>query len=172
MSHPVAGLAPLGLDEVVILAVRPSIGATRLGRLVGQAASLSNGWGIFTLGNLLAVLLMPAALALFFWLRLPGVCRRYMLTTRRAVIVRGLRNVCRQSIALEEFDQIDVVMLPGQQWLRCGEVIFRRGQAEILRFSGVPCPNVFRRNCLRVQQAILATARAKQQQQAFAGHAQ
>jgi len=172
MSHPVAGLAPLGLDEVVILAVRPSIGATRLGRLVGQAASLSNGWGVFTLGNLLAVLLMPVALALFFWLRLPGVCRRYMLTTRRAVIGRGLRNVCQQSIALEEFDQIGIDVLPGQQWLRCGEVIFRRGQTELLRFSGVPSPEVFRRNCLRVQQAILAVARTTQQQQALSGHAQ
>jgi len=160
----------LEIEEVVILTIRPSIGATRLGRLVGQAASLSNGWGVLTVGNLLAVLLMPVALALFFWLRLPGLCRRYMLTTRRAVIGRGLRNVCQQSIAMDEFDQIDVEVLPGQQWLRCGEVIFRRGHRQLLRFSGVPCPEVFRRNCLTVQQAILAAARAKQQQQALAGH--
>ncbi len=159
------------IAEVVLAVVWPSLGATRAGRLIGRAASLPCGWGVFALGSLLLVLWLPLALAVFFWLRMPYLCRRYMLTTRRVVVVRGLRKTFQHGIALDQFDQIDIEVLPGQQWLRCGELIFRRGQDTLLRLSGVPHPHVFRRSCLNAQQVILATARATQQRQTAAEHA-
>lgn len=115
---------------------------------------------MFRLGNLLALLTLPVSLAVFFWQLMPRVAQRYALTSHRVVICRGLRAVVSHSIRLDQFDAIDVEVLPGQEWLRCGELVFRRQGAEVFRLSGVPHPEAFRQTCWKARRALLAFASA------------
>jgi hypothetical protein len=134
----------------------PSIGATRTGRWVGRLGGRQQGFTrIFTLGNLLAVLTIPVTLLVYFWQLAPGAARRYGLTDRRVVVYRGLRPAEERSIGLEEFDTIDVEVLPGQRWLHCGELVFRRGGREVFRLPGVSRPEALRQTCLKTRRAML-----------------
>jgi hypothetical protein len=155
MPQPIAGVVPPEIDEVPAMTVWPTIGATRTGRWVGRLAALRQGVGPLTLGTLFAVATIPVSLAIFAWQFMPLVCVRYTLTNRRVIVRRGLRAVDQQWIGLEEFDAIDVEVLPGQQWLRCGEVVFQRAGKEALRFSGVSRPTVFRQVCLKARGAVV-----------------
>jgi hypothetical protein len=65
MVAPIAGLAPPQLAEVPSMTVWPTIGSTRIGRLVGRLCGIRLGWGFFTLGKLLAILTIPLSLAAF-----------------------------------------------------------------------------------------------------------
>ena len=166
MKHPIAGVVPPELDEVTSMIVWPSIGAYRLGRWVGRLAGIQLGVGrFFTLGKLLAVATIPLSLAVYAWKVLPFVYRRYRITNRRIVVDRGLGNREDRSIGLEEFDSVEILTLPGQDWLRAGEVIFRRVGVEVLRLSGVPRPIPFREACLKARTALLAVREVLQQQQ-------
>ena len=121
MLHPIAGVTPSELAEVTCKVVWPTIGATRAGRLVGRLAAVRLGWGeFFTLGKLLAVATIPLSLAMFGWQLMPRVCRRYALSNRRIIIRKGLMPVDERWIGLDEFDTVDVEVLPGQQWLPSG----------------------------------------------------
>ena len=140
---------PPPLEEAELTTVWPSIAATALGRLVGRLCAVEIGVGrFFTVGKLLAVATIPLSLAAFAWKLMPYVCRRYTLTNRRLVIRRGLQPVDEKSIELDAFDAIDVEVLPGQRWLRAGDVVFRRGRDEVFRLRGVLRPEPFRRTCL------------------------
>lgn len=132
------------------LAVRwPTITATHTGRMVGRLAGLGPGFGTtITLGVLLSVVTVPISLAVYAWQLMPFVARRYRLTDRRILIQRGLAPVEGDSIAYEDFDSIDVEILPGQAWLHSGELIFRRDGQEVFRLSGVSRPEVFRQVCM------------------------
>lgn len=144
-------------DEQSVAEVWPSIGATAAGRWVGRCAGWSWGWSrVFTLGNLLAVVTLPVSLAVFFWQLMPGAARRYGLTSHRVVVYRGLRPVVAQAIGLEGFDAIDVEILPGQDWLRCGDLVFRSRGEEVFRLPGVPHPEAFRQTCWKARRALLA----------------
>ena len=55
---------------------------------------------------------------------------------------------------LDDFDSIDIVVLPGQPWYKAGEMIFRKGPIETFRISGVSRPESFRRTCLESQRAF------------------
>jgi hypothetical protein len=157
MHHPIAGVTPSELAEVTCRVVWPTIGAMRAGRFVGQAAAVHTGWGeFFTLGKLLAVATIPIALAVFAWQLMPYVCRRYALSNRRIIIRKGLMPVDERWIGLEEFDTVEVEVLPGQQWLHAGEIVFKRSGNEVLRLSGVSRPEVFRRVCQTAQDALLS----------------
>lgn len=143
--------------EAVSKIVWPTIGATRWGRLVGQLCALQVGIGrVFTLGNLLALATIPISLAVFFWQLMPGAIRRYCLTNRRIVVLKGLRRVEERSIGLDEFDAIEIHLLPGQKWLRSGELVFLRDGREVFRLSGVPRPETFRAICLKQRTTMLA----------------
>ena len=155
------------LDETTAMIVWPSIGATRLGRWVGRLCANKTGFaGFFTLGKLLALATIPISLAIFFWQLLPVVARRYRLTDRRLVIQKGLRPVDEKSIDLDAFDTVHLDMLPGQKWLRCGDVVFRREGDEVFRLCGVPNPEPFRRSCLGVQSSLRSVREVLQQQTA------
>ena len=164
MERPIAGPAPLQLAEVTSATVWPTIGATPLGRLVGTMAGDRHGIGFFTLGKILAVLAIPAALAVYAWKIVPPGIRRYRLTNRRIVIQKGLRPKDDISIALDAFDAIDVLVLPGQEFLRTGELVFRRDGKEVFRLPGVRSPDAFRETCLEAQTAYLAVHQALEQQ--------
>ncbi len=165
MDHPIAGVVPPELREVTSMTVWPSIGAHGLGRLVGRLCGLRTGYGFFTLGKLLALLTIPISLALYIWKILPFVCRRYRLTSRRIVVQKGYSAKDAASVGLDGFDAIDIRYLPGQAWLRCGEMIFLVDRREVLRLSGVPRPEVFRQVCLKAQAALLSVCEVLRQQQ-------
>lgn len=154
-----------GTEEVTLMAVWPTIGATRAGRLVGRLSGIRFGLGrFFTMGKLLAVLTIPLSLGVFFWQLLPFVARRYWITDRRIMIQDGLSAVSGQSIGLDQFDEIRVEQLAGQAWLRTGEVVFLSAGREVFRLSGVPRPEVFRRVCLEAQSSLAAVRRVLETQ--------
>ncbi|MEN6451084.1 MAG: PH domain-containing protein [Thermoguttaceae bacterium] len=156
MNQPVAGVTPADLAEVTCKVVWPTIGATRAGRLVGRLAAVRIGIGeFFTLGKLLAVAMIPLALVVFCWQLMPYVCRRYALTNRRVIIRKGLLPMDERWIEHDEFDSIDVEVLPGQAWLYAGDLVFRHGGNEVLRLAGVSRPEVFRHVCMTVRNAMV-----------------
>jgi hypothetical protein len=142
----------------------PTIGATATGRLVGRLSGVRIGFGFFRLGKLFALATIPVSLVVFFWQLMPIVCRRYSLSNRRVVIRKGLAAAEGPSIRLDEFDGIDVVVLPGQQWLHAGEVVFRRAGTEVFRLTGVSRPEVFRHVCLKAQTAWISMRQVREQQ--------
>jgi hypothetical protein len=165
MKQPFAGEVPPEAAEVLVLTVWPTIGATKVGRWVGRMAAVRFGIGeFFTLGKLLAAATIPVSLAVFAWQFVPHICRRYLLTNRRLMIRRGWVGSDDKWITLDEFDAIDIEVLPGQQWLRAGEVVFRRSGSEVLRFSGVSRPEVFRQSCLKVRSALLSVRQVLREQ--------
>jgi len=167
MEQANAGVAPPELAEVTSMVVWPTIGATRAGRLVGQLAGIQCGLGgFFTIGKLMAVATIPISLAVFAWQLMPLVCRRYRLTDRRIVVHKGLSAVEERSIGLDEFDAIEIVTLPGQEWLHAGELIFRLGGREVFRLAGVSRPEAFRQVCLKARTALLTVREVLQRQTA------
>jgi hypothetical protein len=168
MASSVSGVVPPDLRESTVMTVWPSIGIFATGRLVGRFCENRLGRGFFTLGKLGAIASIPWSLVLYCWLRMPYVSRRYVLTNRRVIIRRGLRPVDKKWIDLDEFTAVEVEVLPGQEWLHAGEVVFRRGGSEILRLSGVLRPEVFAQVCRSTQQAQLSVRRVLQEQLAAA----
>ena len=152
------------MAETPLMTVWPSIGAWSAGRLVGSLIGNRTGVGCFTLGKLFALLTIPIGLALYAWrLRPFGACR-YTLTTERVLVQRGLRPVVADAVALDAFDEIEVAVLPGQAWLRAGDLVFRREGREVFRLPGVANPEAFRQNCLKTRAALVSVRQVLQQQ--------
>jgi hypothetical protein len=169
MAQSVAGIMPSDLAEVTCKVVWPTIGATRAGRLVGQLADVRIGLGrFFTVGKLLALATIPVSVAVFGWQLMPYVCRRYAVTNRRIIIRKGLKPIDERWIDLDEFETIDVEILPGQRWLHTGDLIFRHAGQEVLRLSGVSRPEIFRRVCLSAREALVSVRTVVEQQAAVA----
>jgi hypothetical protein len=147
-----------GADERISKVVWPAIGATRSGRFVGQLCAIRLGLGGVTLGNLLAVATIPISLAVFAWQLLPVVMRRYCLTNRRVIVQKGLARVEERSIGMDQFDALEIRLLPGQEWLHCGDVVFLCSGREVFRLAGVPRPQTFRELCLKQRNTLLSVA--------------
>ena len=144
--------------ETTVTVVWPTIGATSAGRLVGRLAGLRiPGDPLRIAGKLMAVATIPVSLVVFFWQLMPFIARRYRVTNRRIIIQKGLRAVDERSLGLDRFDTVGVDALPGQQWLRAGDVVFRRDGQEVFRLPGVPSPESFRVLCRDVQRALVTT---------------
>ena len=99
------------------------------------------------------------SLTIFLWQLLPLVCRRYTVTNRRIVVQKGYKAVEGRAIGLDQFDSIDVLLLPGQDWLHAGELVFRDRRREVFRLSGVSRPEVFREVCRKAQTALVSFPR-------------
>ena len=169
MRPPFAGVAPPDLEEVDAMTVWPTIAANHFGRLVGRLAAIRTGWGeFFTLGKLLALATIPISLAVFGWQLMPYVCRRYTLTNRRIIIRQGLMPADGRWISLDEFDAIDIEILPGQEWHHAGDLVFRRAGIEVLRLAGVSRPDVFRQVCLTARNSAISVREVVQRQAASA----
>jgi hypothetical protein len=166
MKPPLPGVAPPELGEVTAMTVWPSIGSLALGRVIGRLCASRTGFGIFTLGNFWALATIPLSLTLYCWLRMPYLCHRYTLTNRRIMICKGLAPRDEKWLELDEFNSCEVEVLPGQAWLRSGDVVFSHGEIESLRLSGVPRPNVFRNVCLNAQRSLLLVRNIVQEQAA------
>jgi hypothetical protein len=177
MNPPIAGVSPPEVSEAVIMTVWPSIGATGIGRTLGRLYLIKWGWGVLTLGHLIALLSIPLAAFLvvgrflhgfltdirflnqgaFFQTFIPSslIIRRYTLTNRRVVVQRGLRATDESWVELDRFDTIEVEVLPGQEWYPCGNLVFRRGPIETFRLDGVSRPETFRQTCLKARMGYL-----------------
>jgi hypothetical protein len=164
MKQAIAGVAPPELSEVTVMTVWPSVGGEPLGRALGRLFCIRAGLGdILTVGNLLALASIPIGLALFAVKLAPWNCWRYRLTNRRVLVERGLHAVVVRAVGLDEFESIDLVVLPGQEWYPAGDLIFRRGPVETLRLTGVLRPETFRQTCLKAQRSYVAVERARAQ---------
>jgi hypothetical protein len=167
MKSPLPGYVPPELDEADAMTVWPTIGAHPLGRLIGRLCASNIGIGrFFTLGKFWALATIPLSLAVFCWQLMPYICRRYTLTNRRIIIRRGLQPLDAKWVDLDGFDSIKVEVLPGQQWLHAGELIFKRGETGVLHLSGVSRPEVFRQVCLSAQNALQSVRKVVEQQAA------
>jgi hypothetical protein len=82
------------------------------------------------------------------------------------IIERGLTAKEGPSIGLEEFDAIDVVFLPGQDWLHAGDLVCKCDGKEVFRLSGVSRPEAFRQVCLKARNALVRGRQVCQQQAA------
>ncbi|HND55809.1 MAG TPA: PH domain-containing protein, partial [Pirellulaceae bacterium] len=89
MKQAIAGVSPSQLGEATVMTVWPSIARFQLGRTLGQLMANKSGAYIFTVGNLMALLSIPVALALYFYRIAPVVGLRYRLTNKRIVVHAG-----------------------------------------------------------------------------------
>ncbi len=157
MSTKLSVHQPPEIPERTAAIVWPSIAQFRLGRAIGQMAQLPWGIGpIFTLGKLLVLLMIPVALVLYLAKFLPGLCRRYRVTTRRVIIEGGLRHRELASIAWGDFDSIKVHYPPGAAWMRAGDLVLYRGDQPVFRLPAVPTPETFRQICVKVRRTTLS----------------
>lgn len=158
MQYETARTTP-EIDELPVVTVWPSIAAFPLGRWVGRMCGLRLGFGrFFTLGKLLAVATIPVSLAVYFWRVAPWVARRYSLTDRRLIIRQGLSGAEGPSIGLLDFDSIGVETLPGQEFLRAGDLVFQSDGLPVFRLSGVQHPETFRQLCLKTRLSLASVA--------------
>lgn len=167
MGQAIAGVAPAQEAEVTSMVVWPGLTALstpplgRLGCTLGRLYSIRTGVGnIFTLGNFFVIASIPLALQMFIAGLLPGLARRYVLTNRRVIVERkqfswSSKWVEEMAVRLDNFDAIDVVVLPGQAWYPAGDLVFRKGDVETFRLFGVTRPETFRRTCLKAHASFV-----------------
>jgi hypothetical protein len=165
MKQAIAGVTPPELGESTSMVVFPTTGANPLGRLVGRLCSIGvDSQRFLTVGKLMAVACIPLALAAFAWNLLPYVMRRYRLTNKRLVVHRGYTLSEERAIDLDAFDQMEIKRLPGQDWLRSGNLIFCRDGKEVFQLSGVGRPETFREVCLKARTAFVSIRTTMEQQ--------
>jgi hypothetical protein len=160
MKQAIAGVLPAGVGEATIMMVWPSIAATSIGRFFGRQYGIRAGLGFVTIGNLIALASIPLMLPLYFARKFPLWMQRYRLTNRRVIIERGIHGRPEQYVDLDRFDQIEVVVLPGQEWYPAGDLVFRRGTIETFRLRGVLRPETFRQTCLKAHHAYVGVRKA------------
>ncbi len=130
--------------------------------------AIQAGFGPFRLGRLIALFALPIGPVLYMSSRLPGRNRRYCLTNRRVMVIKGVRPRVERFVDLDRFDSIDVVVRPGQQWYHAGDLVFRSGKLETFRLLGVPRPETFRHTCLKAQMSFIGVRKAREMQAAGA----
>jgi hypothetical protein len=157
-KQPIAGVTPPDRQEVTVMTVFPTLAALAPGRWIGRLCGIRAGYGFFTLGKLFCLLLIPVALPLYAFTLLPFVIRRYRLTNRRVVVQKGLSAVDERWVDFDRFDEIDIEVLPGQEWYPAGDLVFRRGAIETFRLAGVSRPETFRHTCLAARRGYLGAA--------------
>lgn len=162
MTQAITGVSPPTAAETTVMTVWPSMGAAPFAQTLGRMYQIgSPGIGnILSLGNLIALAAIPQALALYLLNILPWNCRRYRLTNRRVVVEKGLQAKVDKEVSLDHFDNIEVVVHPGQEWYRCGDLVFSQGKVETFRLAGVPSPESFRQTCLKAQRGYAGVKKA------------
>ncbi len=153
----IAGVSPQ--REAVVTAVWPSIAAWGLGRLIGKLChsipAKVNGIKLSVL--LFALPLMPLALTLYILMKLGGV--RYRLTNRSVQQWATLGNRMIVGVPLGKIADVRIAVQPGQEFYHAGDIeLIGADGGILLRMSGIPYPEVFRKNLLEVQDAASQTA--------------
>jgi hypothetical protein len=161
-AQPIAGVTPAEIRETTVMTVWPSVAQYGLGRALGSLFAIR--WPdvyFFRLGNLIALLAIPVALVLFFMRIAPAIGTRYRLTNRRIIVERGLSGAPDKSVDLDRFDAIAIDVRQGQEWYDAGDLVFRMGNVETFRLSGVSRPAAFRETCLKAHLACVGVKRAR-----------
>jgi len=162
-EQPIAGVVPAEIKEATVMTVWPSVAKFGLGKALGSLYAIR--WPdvyIFRLGNLIALLSIPAALVLFFMRIAPGIGTRYRLTNRRIIVERGISGIEDKAVDLDRFDTIEIDVQPGQAWYDAGDLVFKLGNVETFRLEGVSRPAAFRATCLKSHMAHAGVKRARQ----------
>ena len=177
MPQAIAGVAPDTGTETTIMTVWPTLGATAYGRWWGRRYANKIGLTVFgvplTIGRLMALASIPLILPLYFHMlvpRLPLVvfgwpnptCRRYRLTNRRVIVEQPFGGGEQRSVSFDRFDSVTLEILPGQEWYPAGDLVFRDGQVETFRLSGVPHPEPFRQTCVKAQLSHVGVQKARE----------
>ncbi len=164
MSQQEAEMEPV---ETTVMAVWPSISVYPLGLKLGQLYSIrSPGFYVFRPGNLIALLSIPVALAMYFVRVAPRIGIRYRVTNRGVRVERGVVSQVSESITWDEFDEVSVQVLPGQQWYPAGDLVFAKGGHEVFRLSAVSWPEPVRVLCERTRAAYVEVKRVRLGEQA------
>ena len=143
--------------------------AYTFGRFLGRLYGIQQpGVYFFTPGNAFALVSIPFALLLYGYRLFPRVGSRYCLTNRRVVVQRGLKAVEERAIELDQFDSIQIDVLPGQEWYHAGDLVFTQDGAEVFRLQGVSRPAVLRQSCLKSRMAFVGVKQATERQAATA----
>ncbi|MCA9233855.1 MAG: hypothetical protein KDA44_00190 [Planctomycetales bacterium] len=176
MGQAIAGVVPDTEREVTIMTVWPTLAATAYGRWWGRRFENELGITLFgiplTFGRLMALVSIPFILPLYFHMLIPKLplvvwgfpnpaCRRYRLTNRRVLVEQPFGGGEQQSVSLDRFDTVTVEVLPGQGWYPAGDLVFRNGQIETFRLSGVPHPEAFRTTCEKTRQGFVGVQEAR-----------
>ena len=156
-KQAIAGVTPSQVAEAEIMTVWPSISAYPSGQFLGGMYDMKfpNVNRAMRVGNLIALASIPHALFLYFFKLLPHFGMRYVLTNRRVVVMRGIQNVEKFSVALDNFDDIRIETQAGQEWFKAGDLIFLSGDREVFRLAGVSRPEAFRAQCLKAHIAYV-----------------
>lgn len=162
-NQSISGVVPPAVAEATVMTVWPSVGSTGLGQALGRIYRIRGGFGPLSIGRLALLATLPVGFMLYMSMRLPWAFRRYRLTNRRVTIERGVNPKIEQFVDLDRFDAIDVVVKPGQEWYKAGDLVFRRGPIETLRLPGVSRPESFRRTCLETRQGYVGAAAAQRE---------
>jgi len=184
-KQAISGVTPAETREVTIMTVWPSIAAYIQGQLLAQYV-YSIRWPDYhcvRLGNLLAFLSIPHALALYFFKLFPSFFgssihgSAYKLTNRRIIEIRNefvSSSVSPyfkfnfgaevKSVELDRFDSVVVEQLPGQEWYDAADLVFRLGPVETFRLKGVSRPEAFRQTCLKAHFAYIGVKKIQRLQ--------
>ena len=164
MKQAIAGVVPSELGEVTVMTVWPSIAVYTPGKILGQLYNIRAGVYIFRIGNLVALVSIPLALALYFCRILPFVGMRYKLSNQRIVVQRGLMAVDDKSIEFDRFDRIEIDVQDGQQWYNAGNLVFYHAETETFRLDGVSRPKVFREICMKSRDSYVGVQEVRERQ--------
>jgi hypothetical protein len=163
----IAGISPSTETETTIMIVWPSVARYWLGRWFGGWYENKAGFFVVTVGNILALILIPVSIVLYFLKVLPWIATRYRLTNRRLIVERGIMPVADRFVDLDRFDAIDIVVRPGQRWYKAGDLVFRKGNVETFRIDGVSRPEAFKNVVWKAHQSYVAVRRELQKQGAL-----
>lgn len=169
-SSPLTPQASSLPHERTVTVVWPSISAGSWGRWLGRVYSNRIGFPIagipLTLGRLLAVITAPLGALLYLLRKAPrkplvfvgplnadGV--RYRVTTQRVLIEHPFEKNAAPvaELALDQFDDVQPEIQPGQDWFHAADVVFTQRGVERLRLAGVSRPDPFIRTINKTQQA-------------------
>lgn len=173
MKQAIAGVTAPDEKEVTVMTVWPSVAGMSLagvplGRILGRLYSIDIGVGFLTVGNFLCLATIPIALVLYFRRIGPFVATRYRLTNRRVLVERGLSAREDKAIQLDHFDEIEIVVKPGDEWFTAGTLVFKQNNIEKFMLDGVSRPVAFRHVCMKARDGYVGVQEALSRESAVA----
>lgn len=130
-----------------------SVGATAIGRLIGQLMECvpARIFGFKVSHLLFGLPLAPLGLLLFLLNRLGS---RYVLTNRSVQIWSTMGSVRTASADLSEVDSVELDELPGQSFFRAADIrLVAANGKTVLRLAGVADAGAFRNAIQRATQS-------------------
>jgi len=164
-AQAIAGVSPI--LESRIMTEFPSVGATSIGRLIGQLmdAVPAKVCGVKMSYLIFGPMLAPLGLLIFLLNKLGS---RYVLTNRSVQIWSTMGSQRTGIVDLNEITDVDLYELPGQSFFRCSDIRLKGASGQtLMRLSGVadagPFRNAIQRavESRRLVQASLATINAR-----------